>query len=687
MKAAAVFKRGSAASLPEGPLYISIENMRAAIGMPALKSGLKCAWSKSALKINSSCAQHSVGSGQKEGQVQLERLFEPPFQPSNITPTMTRMPAPTQQHRAHKPQPASGGAAPPARQQQHHAAQHAPQIRHNHAPTSGATHLTKTTFSSLPNLSAPSQRALSEVLGFDYLTEVQDVTLPVILSGKDVLAKAKTGTGKTLAFLLPSIEALARSPPPPGTISLLVLSPTRELASQIGKEADALLTFHPFKSQVVYGGTNINSERNRLNRGRTDILVATPGRLIDHLENTEGLAKRLGAGIRGLVLDEADQLLEMGFRSAIEKILRFLPATRQTLLFSATMPQSVHQVAGLALRHGYSFLDTVGEEQAATNSQVQQSYVCVPMDQTFYAMRCILRAASAIPDHKIIVFFTTARLTQYMAALMQEAGFPDILEIHSRKSQSAREKASAAFRSATQAIMFTSDVSARGVDYPDVTLVLQLGQPSSKEQYIHRLGRTARAGKAGQGVLLLAPYEENFVSRELTKDIPISQAALPALTPDDLQAVGLALTKVDPRVKEMAYQAWLGYYNSCKGVFKDKTVLVQQANAFASTMGLAEPPALMKKTIGMMGLRGVPGLRVDETGGAGRGGGGRGGGGRGGGGRGGGGQSRSASQGEQRQQSNGEGGSGRGMKRSRSGQNRGGFGAGGGGGRGRGAGQ
>jgi hypothetical protein len=202
------------------------------------------------------------------------------------------------------------------------------------------------------------------------------------------------------------------------------------------------------------------------------VLVATPGRLIDHLENS-GLAQKLQR-IRTLVLDEADQLLEMGFRPAIERVLSFLPRDRQTLLFSATMPQAVQQVAGLALKQQHSFIDTIGEEDSATNVQVEQSYALIPMEQQFAAIYNVLRRhAEETPDHKVIVFFTTARLTQYMAALIDAAGLP-VLEIHSRKSQSAREKASAQFRTARSAIMFSSDVSARGVDYPDVTLVLQV---------------------------------------------------------------------------------------------------------------------------------------------------------------------------------------------------------------------
>lgn len=483
------------------------------------------------------------------------------------------------------------------------------------APAPKLAHLTNTTFASLP-LSPSSQRALHEVLGFTHLTEVQDATLPSVLAGGDVMARAKTGTGKTMAFLIPAIEALVRSPPGNG-ISVLIMSPTRELASQIHKEALALLTHHPFKALCVYGGTNINSERNRL-AGRCDVLVATPGRLIDHLENS-GLSNKL-QGIRTLTLDEADQLLEMGFRPAIEKILGFLPRNRQTLLFSATMPQSVQQVAGLALKQQHTFIDTINEDDAATNVQVEQGYVLVPMEQQFAAIYSALRRhAQEMPDHKVIVFFTTARLTQYMAALMAAAGMP-VLEIHSRKSQSARDKASKDFRSATSGILFSSDVSARGVDYPEVTLVLQIGLPSSREQYIHRLGRTARAGRKGRGLIILMPEEQHFL-RSL-KDLPLTNEKGQMATPQDVAAVQAALPRVGDRLPEMAYAAWLGFYNSAKGMGWDKAALVQQANRFAGIMGLEQPPALMKKTIGMMGLRGVPGLRIDESGGASRGGGG-----------------------------------------------------------------
>lgn len=269
------------------------------------------------------------------------------------------------------------------------------------ANSSALSHLTHAKFSDLA-ISHASQRALAEVLGFTFLTEVQNATLPHILSGVDVMAKAKTGTGKTMGFLIPAVEHLCSSPPRPGRISVLIISPTRELASQIAKEAESLLTFHPFKSQVVYGGTNINRDLKKLQTERCDILVATPGRLNDHLENSD-LRNRLSC-IQTLVLDEADQLLEMGFRPAIEKVLGNLPKERQTLLFSATMPQTVKQVAGLALRKEYTFIDTVKEDDSATNIQVQQSYCIVPLeDQLGVVLKaqghCLLANCAAYSVH------------------------------------------------------------------------------------------------------------------------------------------------------------------------------------------------------------------------------------------------------------------------------------------------
>eukprot|EP00889_Picochlorum_renovo_P005624 jgi/Picre1/32654/NNA_008000.t1 len=430
------------------------------------------------------------------------------------------------------------------------------------------------------------------------MTKVQAATLPHIMENKDVLAKAKTGTGKTVAFVLPSIESLVSrisngNGPHAMDISVLIISPTRELTVQIAKETEALLTYHPLLSVMpVYGGTNIRSEKTRLESKK---------------------ASRLSV----LVLDEADQLLEMGFRSSIEKIVGFLPKNRQTLLFSATMPQAVQQVAGLALKPDYTFVDTVHEKEDATHAHVDQTFTTVSMSDSWAVLYTTLKDAISQKDAKIIIFSTTARQTQHMAAYLGQVfkGAIDVLEIHSRKSQSARDKASKAFRHASSAILCTSDVSARGVDYPNVTLVVQVGMPSSKEQYVHRLGRTARAGKKGQGHLLLYEFEERLMRRDL-KELPLQKVEAPLVEQQDSQAALAALGQIDRHVSAMAYQTWLGYYNSCKGAFRSKTELVEHANMFAKTMGLGDtPPALLPRTIGKMGLKGVPGLHIDKGGG------------------------------------------------------------------------
>ena len=486
---------------------------------------------------------------------------------------------------------------------------------------------TSTTAFSALGLSAPTMRAINEIMKFTHATAVQDQTLPPILQGLDILARAKTGSGKTVAFLLPSIETMIKSPPAgKGAVSCLILSPTRELASQIHEEAKSLLTFHNLNAQVVFGGTNINSERNRMNNQACDFLVATPGRLIDHFQ-TSNLRPRC-ANLKVLVLDEADQLLEMGFKPSIDKILGFIPRQRQTLLFSATVPKTVQHIASNALRPGYAYVDCVGEEDSATNLQVKQWLTVAPLDDHLSLLVQLIQShQQQVPDHKVICFFPTARATQLAAELFVALGKP-VTEIHSRKSQGHRTKAADQFREAKSGVMMSSDVSARGLDYPDVTLVIQIGLPSSREQYIHRLGRTARAGKTGEGVLLLAPHEE-FFTRGL-RDLPITNAPA-AVDPNTAHTVTQALTRVDVRTKEQAYVAWMGFYNgSSSKMGWSKAQLVENANRYAlEILGCPGLPGILKKTVGMMGLKGVPGLNIQSELPGGRGGGG--GGGRGGG--------------------------------------------------------
>mmetsp|Transcript_27904 Transcript_27904/g.23405 ORF Transcript_27904/g.23405 Transcript_27904/m.23405 type:complete len:232 (+) Transcript_27904:608-1303(+) len=223
------------------------------------------------------------------------------------------------------------------------------------------------------------------------MTSVQQQSLPEIMKGIDCLAKAKTGTGKTLGFLIPTVEIISKMKQGGNPVCAIVISPTRELASQIAAEAEALTKFHNMKVVCVIGGSNINSDYNKL-KNRVDLLIATPGRLNDHLSNTKGFAERCRVGIKVLIMDEADQLLDMGFKPEIDKILAKMPAQkeRQTLLFSATVPNSVKQIADKALSPGYVFVDTVGEETEQTHEHVQQFLSVLPLDEQIIGINAII---------------------------------------------------------------------------------------------------------------------------------------------------------------------------------------------------------------------------------------------------------------------------------------------------------
>ncbi len=479
-------------------------------------------------------------------------------------------------------------------------------------------------------------------------------------AGHDVFGKAKTGSGKTLAFLLPIVEMLraenaalaaARRPPASG-VRALIIAPTRELALQILQEAKILLTHDAsFKAEAVIGGRPIGGEKGRMGfgaggRARVDILVATPGRLIDHLESTAGFPEALREA-RKLVLDEADRMLDMGFKPALDRIVAALPAAggagsgsggRQTLLFSATVPREVLTIAERVLQRGYKFEDCVGEDEVDTNAQVPQEFLVVPAASVLPALaRVLAHAVRADPAaYKVIVFFPTARQTGYFATLLGPAAAGgvghNIVEIHSRKSQSARIAAADRFKRERGIIMFSSDVAARGMDFPDVTHVIQVGL-TDREQYVHRLGRTARAGKRGAGLLLLADFEAEVMLRDL-RDLPLqpagagsaltggASAGVPAMrsagattepvpAPADLAAAVRAVAgRPDLRKEcEQAYGAFLGFYNSnLRRLHWTQARLVDEANRLFLTLGCNEVPIMPKDTLGCEG-RG-PGGRV-----------------------------------------------------------------------------
>lgn len=330
----------------------------------------------------------------------------------------------------------------------------------------------------------------------------------------------------------------------------------------------------------------------------------------------------------------------MGFRDALKEIISYMPreheaGRRQTLLFSATFPVSLKSMTELSVKPDHKFIDTLDEDEADANVQVLQQSLVVPLQHHVFAMQQVLQkhiqeCQSNGKSYKIIVFFTTARIAGFMYELFL-AMYPqyseNLWEIHSRKNQSHRMKVAKQFTEGNNCLLFSSDVSARGVDYPNVSFVLQVGAPSEKAQYIHRLGRTARAGNAGTGVLLLCDFERAFLKE--VEDLDIT-----ALEPQTIDYAQLEeeertmqhLIQTNDNLKNSAgsaYQAFMGYYNSnVKRLnLQNKHELVKISNEYATMLGFPEnePPALLAKTVGKMGLKGVPGIRIDREGGGGRG--------------------------------------------------------------------
>ncbi len=521
--------------------------------------------------------------------------------------------------------------------------------------------LTNVEFASRMDLHPSTRRALAETMGLSRMTEIQAKTYDAAYSGWDVLGRARTGTGKTVAFLLPAIERVLRisSEHVAGSdVGVLVISPTRELAMQIGVEAGRLLTFHEGTSvQVVYGGTKATRDVSRLKTRVPTVLVATPGRLKDLLQTAVIGGVRFSkiiARTSVVVLDETDQLLDQGFRREIQAILKHVPRSdrRQTLLFSATVPKELREIMKETMKPNYVEVDCIKDGDGAsgegggggssqTHVHVRQSHVVIPsVDRYLSSVICVVREAARDgatshvktgtghikTDNKIVVFFPTARMVSFFASLFNDVlKSPCVLELHSRKTQGYRNRVSGEFREAESGILFTSDVSARGVDYPGVTHVVQFGMPSSRDQYVHRLGRTGRAGADGKGWLVLGAFESAFLEElkqiNVPKDVALTDALHGAVKNDDemeelkrllIERVGSGRDQNLVNSGEGAYQAFLGYYlGQMKRMKMDrKESLVDIANEFSAAMGFLRPPTLAKNMVSKMGLTGVNGLVV-----------------------------------------------------------------------------
>ncbi len=375
-------------------------------------------------------------------------------------------------------------------------------------------------------LSAELLRAVAEQ-GYTEPTPVQSQSIPVILEGRDILAGAQTGTGKTAGFTLPLLQLLNERPSPKGKrpVRALVLTPTRELAAQVAESIATYGKHLPLKSAVVFGGVNINPQISKLRQG-VDILVATPGRLLDHIQQgTLNLSK-----VEILVLDEADRMLDMGFIRDIRKILKLVPEKRQNLLFSATFSNEIKKLAN-------TILDAPAEIEVARSNVAAET---VSQVVHFVDRNRKRELASHLIGtnnwQQVLIFTRTKHGANRLSQQLDRDGLVSSA-IHGNKSQAARTKALAGFKAGKVRVLVATDIAARGLDIDQLPHVINFELPNVPEDYVHRIGRTGRAGSEGHAVSLVCVDEHKLLK------------GIERLLKQDIQKVAIEGFDVDPSIK------------------------------------------------------------------------------------------------------------------------------------------
>lgn len=443
-------------------------------------------------------------------------------------------------------------------------------------------------FTNLP-ISEPTKRGLKKA-SFVKMTDIQAKSIPVSLKGKDVLGAARTGSGKTLAFLIPVLEMLYRKKwGPMDGLGALIVSPTRELAVQIFDVLRSIGPFHSFSAGLVIGGKNLKDESERL--ARMNILVATPGRLLQHMDQTVGFD---AANLQILVLDEADRILDMGFQKTLAALLAHLPKSRQTLLFSATQTKSVSDLARLSLKDPVP----VGvKDENASNSYIpdnlEQHYIVTDLDKKLDVLWSFIKTHL---QAKIIVFMSSCKQVRFVFETFckMHPGVP-LIHLHGKLKQQARLEMYTKFTAHSHAVLFATDIAARGLDFPGVDWVVQIDAPEDAETYIHRVGRTARYESHGKGLLFLLPSEEEGMTAALKKKgLEVNKIKI---RQSKTQAIENQLQKLcfeDPEIKYLAQRAFVSYTRSIY-LHKDKSIFKLAElpiDRFAESLGLPGTPKI-----------------------------------------------------------------------------------------------
>ncbi|WJX72322.1 RNA helicase [Trifolium repens] len=446
--------------------------------------------------------------------------------------------------------------------------------------------MSKESFSSL-GLSQPTSKSITD-MGFNRMTQIQAKAIPPLLMGKDVLGAARTGAGKTLAFLIPAVELLynVQFTPRNGT-GVVVICPTRELAIQTHAVAKELLKYHSQTLGLVIGGSGRKGEAERIVKG-VNLLVATPGRLLDHLQNTKGFIYK---NLKCLMIDEADRILEANFEEEMKQIINILPKKRQTALFSATQTKKVEDLARLSFQTPPVYVDVDDGRKKVTVEGLEQGYVVVPCAKRLVVLYSFLKR---FQSKKVMVFFSSCNSVKFHADLLKFIGL-DCLNIHGKQKQHSRTTTFFNFCKAEKGILLCTDVAARGLDIPDVDWIVQYDPPDEPKEYIHRVGRTARGeGGKGNALLFLIPEEMQFLRYLKAAKIPVKEYAFDdkklANVQSQLEKMVASIYHLNTLAKE-AYRSYILAYNahSMKEIFNVHRLDLQ---AVATSFSFTNPPKI-----------------------------------------------------------------------------------------------
>ncbi|XP_015724216.1 ATP-dependent RNA helicase DDX18 [Coturnix japonica] len=414
-------------------------------------------------------------------------------------------------------------------------------------------------FTSLAGLVSESTLKGISDMGFTHMTEIQHKSIKPLLEGRDILAAAKTGSGKTLAFLIPAVELIYKLKfmPRNGT-GVIILSPTRELAMQTYGVLKELMNHHVHTYGLIMGGSNRSAEAQKLGNG-INIIVATPGRLLDHMQNTPGFMYK---NLQCLVIDEADRILEVGFEEEMKQIIKLLPKRRQTMLFSATQTRKVEDLAKISLKKEPLYVGVDDNKETATVDGLEQGYVVCPSEKRFLLLFTFLKKNR---KKKLMVFFSSCMSVKYHYELLNYIDLP-VLAIHGKQKQTKRTTTFFQFCNAESGILLCTDVAARGLDIPEVDWIVQYDPPDDPKEYIHRVGRTARGiNGRGHALLILRPEELGFLRYLKQARVPLSEFEFSWSKISDIQAQLEKLIEKNyflHKSAQEAYKAYIRAYDS-----------------------------------------------------------------------------------------------------------------------------